>query len=124
MVLPETAREDLVNQVLGVVRLHLQLFQDDALLLLDVLVMEQRMQHQVRKDVEDQRQVLVQHLGVEADHLLGREGVQVASDGVHRAGDVLRRAAGGPLEYHVLDEVRDAVLFGRLLAASGAHPDA
>ena len=61
-----------MDQVIRTIRLHLDLFQNDALLLLDVLFAEQRMQHQVRQNVEGQRQVLVQHLGVEADQLLWR----------------------------------------------------
>ena len=82
-----------MHQVIRAVRLHLDLFQDDALFLLDVLFAEQRMEHQVGQNVEGQREVLVEHLGVEADQFLGGEGVQVAADGIHRAGDIFGRAA-------------------------------
>ena len=111
-----------MDQVIRAVRLHLDLFQNHALFLLDVLFAEQRVQHQVRQDVEGQREVLVQHLGVEAHQFLGGEGVQVAADGIHRARDVFGRAVRGALEQHVLDEVRDAVLLGRLAARAGADP--
>ena len=47
-------------------------------------------------------------LGVEADHLLGGEGVHVAADRVDLGCDALRRAVLGALEHHVLDEVADA----------------
>ncbi len=56
--------------------------------------------------------MLVEHLGVEADQLLGGEGVQIAADGIDRARDVFGGTARGALEQHVLDEMRDAVLLG------------
>ena len=124
VVFPEIGREDLVDQVVGAVRLHLDLFQDDALFLLDILVAEQRVQHQVGQHVESLRQVLVQHLGVETDQFLGGEGVQIAADRIHRARDILGGPAGGALEQHVLDEVRDAVLFAVFAPRTRADPDA
>ncbi len=69
MVAPEVADERLVHQVLRVIHLHLQLFQNDALLLLNFFRLKQRVQHQVGKYVERQRQVIVQHLGVVAYQL-------------------------------------------------------
>ena len=97
MVLPEVGREDLLHQVIGAIGLHLQLFQDDALFLFDVLVAKQRMQHQVGQHVEGARQVFVEDFGVEAHQLLAGEGVEVAADRIHRPRNVLRRAAVVPL---------------------------
>ena len=88
MVFPEIAREDLMQEVLGIVHLHLQLFQNDALFFLDVLVAEQRVEHQIRENVEGDGHVFVQHLGVVTHHFLGGEGVEAAADGIHRPGDV------------------------------------
>src|SRR6185312_11411170 len=39
MSLPEVAGEDLMDQVLGVIHIHLQLFEDDALFLFDVALL-------------------------------------------------------------------------------------
>jgi hypothetical protein len=113
-----------VDQVVRAVRLHLDFFQDDALFLVDVLVAEERMEHQVGDHIEGQRQVLVEHLGVEADQFLGGEGVQVAAHRIDGAGDIFGGAVGGALEQHMLDEVRDAVLLGIFAAGAGADPDA
>ena len=124
MVFPEVGREDLLHQVIGAIGLHLDLFQNDALFFLDVFVAKQRMQHQIGQHVEGARQVLVEDLGVEAHQLLAGEGVQVAADRIHRARDSLRRAAGGALEQHVLDEVRDAVALRDFAPRAGAYPDA
>lgn len=68
--------------------------------------------------------MLIEDLGIEANQFLGRKRVQVAADGIDGAGDILCRAAGGSLEQHVLDEVGDSVLFGRLAPRTGADPDA
>src|ERR1700722_16452502 len=122
MVLPEVGGEDFVDQGVGAVRVHLDLFQNDALFLVDILIAEERMEHQVGQHVESPRQMLVEHLGVETDQLLGGEGVQVAADGVHRARDIFGGAVGSALEQHVLDEVRNAVLVGSLTARTGADP--
>src|ERR1700685_592703 len=67
--------------------------------------------------------MLIQNLGVVTYHFLGSESVQAAADRIHRARDVFGRAILGALKEHVLDEVRDAVLFGSLAAGTGLDPD-
>jgi len=52
MVLPETLREELVDQHVRVVLVDLDLFQDDAALALDVGVGEDRVQHQVAQNIK------------------------------------------------------------------------
>ena len=61
---------------------------------------------------------------VEADGFFAGEGVEVAADGVHFAGDLLGGARSCAFEDHVFDEVGDAVDFGRLAAGAGFDPDA
>ena len=50
-------------------------------------------------------------------------GVEVAADGLDLLGDLARGAARGALERHVLEQMRNAVLVGTLVAAAGADPD-
>ena len=50
-------------------------------------------QNQVGEHVEGDGQVFVQHLGIEADHLFGGEGVEQAADGIHLAGNLLGACA-------------------------------
>jgi hypothetical protein len=73
---------------------------------------EDRVEHQVGQHIQRNGHVLGQRLDVEADGLLAGEGVQVAADRVHLAGNVLRGAGTGALEEHVLDKVGDAVGLG------------
>ena len=80
MVVPETLGEQLVDQVVGRVLDHLDLFEDDLLLALDVFVQEQRVGDQVRQDLDRQRQMLVEHLQVIAGVFLRRKGVDLAAD--------------------------------------------
>ncbi len=68
--------------------------------------------------------MLVQDLDVEADGFLAGEGVEVAADSVHFAGDALGGARFGALEDHVLDKVGDAVDLGQLVARASANPNA
>ena len=108
---PEIAGEDFVDQVFGIIHFHLQLFEDDALFLLDVVLLEQRIAHQIGHDVEGLGQMLIQHLHVVADQFLGSERVQPAADRIHRARDLFGGAVLGALEHHVLDEMGDAGFF-------------
>jgi hypothetical protein len=74
------------------------------------------MQDQVGEHIEGDRQVLIEHFGVKAGHLLGREGVEHSAHRVHRLRDFLRRAPRSALENHVLDKMRDPVALRRLAA--------
>ncbi len=126
--LPEVLRERLVNEVVGIVLVDLDLFEDDALFAFEVALGKVWVQDEVAQDVERRGHVLIEYLDVEADAFLAGEGVQVAADRVDLAGDILCGAAGGAFEDHVLDEVRQPVLFGGLVARAavdpGAHGDA
>jgi hypothetical protein len=124
VVLPEVLGEHLVNQVVGRVLDHLDLFEDDLLLALDIVLAERRTHDDVGEDVYGQRQVLVEHFDVIAGVFLGGEGIHLAADGVDGLGDVLRAAGGGALEEHVLDKMRDAALFLRLMTRPTGEPDA
>ena len=122
MVLPETLREELVNQDVGIVFVDLDLFQDHAPLALDLSGGEHRVQHQVGQHVERDRHVLGQRLYVEADGLFAGKGVQVPADRIHFAGDVLGRTGARALENHVLDKVGDSVGLRGLATRTGLDP--
>ena len=114
---PDLRREEVVDDVVGRVLDHPDLLQDHRLLALQLLGVEERVQQDVGQEIDRERQVLVEHLHVEAGVLLGGEGVHLAAHRVHRAGDVLGAAGGGALEDEVLDQVGDAA------AGSGSWRD-
>ncbi len=120
--LPEALREDLVDQVVRIVLVHLDFFEDHAALPLDFLLGEGGVQHQIRQDVERLGRVLVEHLHVEADGLLAGKRVQVAADAVDLARNVLRGPVRSALKDHVLDKMRDPVHFRRFVARARADP--
>ena len=91
MVLPEILGENLVHQVVGIVLVHLDLFEDYAALTHDVIVVEDRVQHQVGENIERRGHMLIENLEVEADGLFAGECVQVAADRI----DLARNAFGG-----------------------------
>jgi hypothetical protein len=119
---PVLLGEELVNQIVGGVLDHLDLFEDHLLLALDLVEREGGMEHQVRQDVEGPRQVLVHHLDVVAGVFLRRERVEVAAHRVELLRDVLGGATFGALEEHVLDEVGDAALLGHLVPRAAGEP--
>ena len=87
--LPEVLGEDFVNEGVGVVLVHLDLFEDDALFSGEFLRGEGGVEDEVGEDVEGGRDVLVEDLNAEADGLFAGVGVKVAANGVDVAGDLL-----------------------------------
>jgi hypothetical protein len=124
MTRPDPLREQVVDQVVGGVLHHLDLLEDDRLLLLDVVGGEPRVTEDVGEQIDREGQVLVEHAHVEAGVLLGRERVHVPPHRVDRAGDVLGRAGGGALEDQMLDQVGDAAQRLGLRPRARLHPDA
>ena len=93
MPVPERLGEELVHEIVGRVLDHLDLFEDDLLLALDVVGREHRVRHEVGEDVGGQRQVLVEHLDVVAGVFLRRERVELPANRIHLLRDVFGRAA-------------------------------
>src|SRR6266436_1361057 len=124
MLRPESARENFVKEILGIVQIHFYFFEDHLAFLLHVFGIEFRAEHEVGDHVKGDGQVLVKNLGVEANLFLGSEGVEHAADRIHFAGDGFGGAALRALEDHVLHEVREAVLFRNFAAGAVADPQA
>jgi hypothetical protein len=112
-----------VDEVFGVIHFHLQLFKDYALFFFDVVFFEERVADQIGHHVEGLGQMLIEDFYVVANQFLGGEGIETASDGVNRAGDLFGGSILGALEHHVLNEVGDAEFMRLLLAGSGADPN-
>ena len=121
---PEAARKGFVKEIFGVVHVHLDFFEDNLLLVLDVTRIEARVKAEVADNIQSDREMLIENFGVEADLLFGGEGVQHAADGIHFSGDGFGGTALGALEDHVLDEMGKAVLLGDFAAGAVANPDA
>src|SRR5262249_18516591 len=124
MVTPEVLDEDFVDEVIGIVLIHLDLFQNYAEFTADILGIENRIQHQVAQNVERDRQVLIENFDVEANAFFGGKGIHVAANGDHLACNILGGPAAGTLKHHVLEEMRDAVGLGVFVAGTGFDPNA
>ena len=124
MAAPEAFRENLVDQIVGGVLDHLDLFEDDLLLFLDVVLGHQRVADQVGENFDRERQVLIEHLEVIAGVFLGGKGIDLPADRIHLLRDFFRRPGGRALEEHVLDKVRDAHAFRRFVPRAAREPDA
>ncbi len=117
MVLPESLREQLVDEIVRRVLDHLDLFDDDLLFALDIVDAERRIADDVGEDVDREREMLVEDLDVVARVFLGGERVELSADRIDRLRDVFGRPARRSLEEHVLDEVRDAARARRFRGA-------
>src|SRR6266576_513794 len=81
------------------------------------------MPHQVGEHVQRLRQVGVEHPRLERRGVAGGVGVERAAAGLERQRDLLRRAALGTLEHHVLEQVGHAHLGTGLVGARAPYPD-
>ena len=124
MIFPEILGKDFVDEVIGIVFVHFNFFEDDAAFSGNVFGGEGGMQDEVGENLECDGNVLIEHFDVEADTFFGGEGVHVAADGIDLAGDLLGSAVLGAFEDHVLDEVGDAVRLRSFVAGTGFEPNA
>lgn len=121
---PEAAGEHVVEKIFGIVQIHLDFFEDNLALFIDVAGIELGTKNEIGDDVECDGEMLVKDLGVEADLFLGGEGIEHAANRIHFAGDVFGGTALGSLENHVLEEMSKAIFGGGFAAGTVANPDA
>ena len=119
---PEQLGHELVHPLPRSVLGQTELLEDDPLLFLQLGRFEQGRLDHVRQQVESQLGVAAGHLGVVGGQLLVRDGVENPAHALDRLGDALgARVAPRALEEHVLHQVGDALLLGRLVAGAGAE---
>jgi hypothetical protein len=121
---PEAASENVVEEIFGIVQIHLDFFEDDLALFVDVAGVELGTKNEIGDDVKGDGEMLVEDLSVEADLFLGGEGIEHAADGIHFAGDVFGGTAFSTLENHVLEEMSKAIFGGGFAAGTISDPDA
>src|SRR5262249_21401425 len=83
MISPKFGGEELMQQVIGVVFLRLNLFQNYTALFIDVGRIEKRVQDQIAEYVKRDCEMLVQHHSVEAHALLGGKSVKMPANRIH-----------------------------------------
>src|SRR5579883_3228653 len=123
MLRPDGLEEDIVHEIVGLVLMALDLFQDDVLFPAQLLRVDHRVAEHVGEDVDRIRNILRKHFGVVAGVLLVGEGIQIAADPVDLVGDLLGAAPLGPLEEHVLDHMRDSPKLVFLIARPDPDPN-
>src|SRR5579883_754137 len=116
----EEIEDDVVGRIVGLS----DFLEDDGALAVELGRIEDRVLENVGEDVDRQRDILFQHLGVIGGVLARRVGVEMAADRLDLLGDGEGRAALGALERHVLQEMSNAVDVGRLVPRSDIDPDA
>ena len=121
---PKAARKNVVKEILGVVHVHLDFFEDDLAFLAYVVGIELGTENEIGDDVKGDGEMFVEDFGVEANLLFRGESIEHAADRIHFTGDGFRGAALGAFENHVLDEMREAVFFRRFAARAVADPNA
>ncbi len=120
----ERLEDERVHPVLGRVLVHVELFEDDLPLGLDVVVTERRLGEHVSQQVDAELDMAARQPRDVRGVLLRGEGVHVAADAVDRLGDVASRASVRALEEQVLEEVRDAAQRLGLVTRADADPHA
>ncbi len=122
-VLREQRREQQrMDAVLVSVLVHQQFFENDLSLALHLGVAQCRSREHVAEQLDAEPDVLGRQPAVVRGVFLGGEGIHLTADAVDGLGDVVGRARLGALEEEMLEEMRDARVFGRLVARTYADP--
>ncbi len=110
------------DDVVGCVDRLGDLLHHHFLLARQLIAVEGRVLQDVGQDVEGQRHVFLQHLGVIGGVVARGVRVDIAADRLDLLGDLARAAPRRALESHVLEHVRHAIDVGRLMARAGIDP--
>ena len=121
---PQRLREQVMDQIIRLVVAPLDLFQDDVEFAPHLLRVEGGVQEHIAQHIHGQWDVFREDTGVIAGVFFGREGVDVAADGVDLVGDLLGVPGRRPLEQHMFDDVGDAPDGVVLVPRPDPHPDA
>ena len=116
----EIIEDDVVGRVVGLA----DLLQDHRALALELLRIEGRVLQNIGEDVEGERQILLEHLGVICRAFARGVGVEVAADGLDLFGDRARAAPLGAFERHMLEKMRGAVDLRRFVPGADIDPNA
>ena len=116
--------EEFAQQFVGRVLDHLHLFEDHFLLAIQIVLVEARVREEVGEQIKCLGQTSVRNLYGETGHLMGRKRVKVSPQPIGFNGNVASRAALGPFENRVFDEMADAVEFRRFVTRATSHPNA
>src|SRR5689334_8376128 len=112
------------HQIVGSVLDRADLLDDDVLLARHLVGIECGFGEDVGQHIERERHVRLHGAGVIGGHLDAGRSVELAADRLDLLGDLPGRAPLGALECHVLEEMRNAVLLGLLVATAAADPHA
>ena len=121
MIGPERRHENLVNEIVGCVLDHLDLFEDDAALHLDVFIGEAGRGDDVGQKIEGCVNLLIEHVRVERCVLFAGERINVPAEDVDDLRDLGGGAATRALEHQMLEKVRRAAVFLRFNGRSTAQ---
>ena len=117
--LGEAVEDDIVGRIMC----RADFLEDDMLLAFKLQRIELRIREDVRKDIDRQRDVFLQHPSVEGRGFDAGCGVDLASDVFDLRCDLPCASPAGALEGHVLEEMGKAVLVFALVARAGLDPN-
>ena len=102
----EEIEDEIVRRVLD----GADLLQNDALFAFELAFVENAVGQDIREDVERERRVFREHMGVIGGMFRARRGVEVAAGRLDLFRDRARGAAAGALESHMFEQMRQAML--------------
>ena len=114
--------EMLEDQIVRRVGHRADLLDDDVLLARQFHAVESGLGQNVGQHVERERHVVLEHARIVSGALGAGRGVEIAADRLDLLGDLTGRAPPRALERHMLEEMRNAVLVMKLVAAAGSDP--
>ena len=123
MILEEVEAEKIMHIIVGGIFRLGDFLQDHRAFALDLFGIEIGMEKNIGQKINRQRQVFIEHLGVVASMLFGRERVEHPAHRIHFLSDLGGTAPFGAFEKQMLDKVGYAVLRSAFVARTVLHPD-
>ena len=117
------ALELVEDEFRGLVLIALYLVDDDLYLAVHLFLRIGAAEGYVEKEVDGARRMLAKGGAIVDRLLFAREGIQFASHTLHGRDDLTSRAPRGPLERHVLGEMRHSALGRQFVAGPGINGD-
>ncbi len=114
--------EMLEHDIVGRILRRADFLLDDALLALELFGIETRIGEDIAQHLERERHVRLHHPRIIGRGLDAGGGIEIAADRLDLLGDLARGSRRGALERHVLEQMRNAMLVGLLVAASNPGP--
>jgi hypothetical protein len=124
MVSPTGPIENVVDIIIRRILHHLNLLEDNHPLLLHIFHVHEGMKENIGQEIDGQRQILIDHLGIKTGVFPSGKGIESSTDRVDLFGNVESGSPFCPFKEEMFNEMRYPVFTGLFISGPGGQPNA